>query len=69
MRIPREWRKGIKADRLLLLSPFPTSERHVTAALADEVYFVHITPNGRTARLADQVTTWSIPTIRYGGVP
>lgn len=72
MRIPMEWREGITADRILLLSPFVALQRRLTAALseqrnklvaalADEVYFAHIDPQGKTARLAEQISGWGIP--------
>jgi len=72
MRIPMEWREGIKTGRILLLSHFEPSQRRLTAALseqrnklvaalADEIYFAHITPNGKTARLAEQISGWGIP--------
>lgn len=72
MRIPNEWRSGIEAGRLLLLSPFPSSDRRVTAALAerrnvfvaalaDEAVLVHVTPGGRLDRLAGKITSWGIP--------
>jgi len=72
MRIPMEWRESIGAGRILLLSPFESSQRRLTtalseqrnklvAALADEVYFAHITPDGKTARLAEQISGWGIP--------
>ena len=75
MRIPREWREGIDAGRILLLSPFDPSQRRLTAALseqrnrlvaamADEVYFAHTTPGGKTARLAAQISRWDIPIIK-----
>ena len=71
MRIPMEWRAGIGAGRILLLSPFEPSQRRLTAALseqrnkvvaalADEVYFAHITPGGKTKRLAEQISGWGI---------
>ncbi|MFZ0451215.1 MAG: DNA-processing protein DprA [Desulfatiglandaceae bacterium] len=60
MRIPTEWLKGIEAGRILLLSPFEPPQRRLTAALseqrnkivaamADEAYFAHTTPGGKTA--------------------
>ena len=72
MRIPTQWREGIEAGRMLLLSPFDPSKRRLTATLseqrnklvatlADEVYFAHITPGGKTARLAEQISGWGIP--------
>jgi predicted Rossmann fold nucleotide-binding protein DprA/Smf involved in DNA uptake len=72
MRIPVEWREGIGAGRILLLSPFEPSQRRLTAALseqrnrlvaalADEVYFAHITAGGKTARVAEQISGWGLP--------
>lgn len=72
MRFPKEWREGIEADRILLVSPFDSSQRRITAALseqrnklvaalADEVHFVNTIPGGKTARLAEQISEWGIP--------
>ena len=72
MRIPAELRDGVGAGRILLLSPFEPSQRRLTAALAerrnkmvaamaDELYFAHTTPRGKTARLAEQISGWGIP--------
>lgn len=58
-----EWQKPMDNGRLLILSCFNESERRVTAdlavrrnefvaALADEVWFAHITPGGQMERLA-----------------
>ncbi|SPD76310.1 conserved hypothetical protein [uncultured Desulfobacterium sp.] len=78
MRLPREWRLGIEDGRILLLSPFESSHRRATvalaehrnrlvAALADEIYFAHITPSGGVARLAAHVVMWGISVYgRYG---
>ena len=68
----QKWREGIGAGRILLLSSFDSSQRRLTtalseqrnklvAALADEVYFAHTTPGGKTARLAEQISEWDIP--------
>jgi predicted Rossmann fold nucleotide-binding protein DprA/Smf involved in DNA uptake len=72
MRIPMGWREDIGAGRILLLSPFESSQRRLTAALsehrnkmvaalADEVYFAHIAFGGKTARLAKKISGWGIP--------
>ena len=72
MRIPKEWREGIARDRILLLSSFDPSQRRLTAALSEqrnrlvaalsnEVYFAHISPGGKTARVAEQISGWGIP--------
>ena len=61
--VPPEWKNPLAAGRLLILSRFNKSERRVTselaarrngfvAALADEVWFAHITPGGQMERLA-----------------
>jgi predicted Rossmann fold nucleotide-binding protein DprA/Smf involved in DNA uptake len=75
MRIPVEWRQGIETGRILLLSAFKSSQRRITtalsqqrnklvAALAEEVYFAHVTLRGKTSRLAEQISEWGISTIR-----
>ncbi len=62
-RIPPDWNTPLADGRLLILSSFPESERRVTtelavrrnelvAALANEVWFAHITPGGQMERLA-----------------
>lgn len=62
-RTATEWQKPLANGRLLILSCFNESERRVTAdlaarrnefvaALADEVWFAHITPGGQMERLA-----------------
>ena len=65
MRIPLEWREGVGGGRILLLSPFEPSQRRLTAALseqrnrlvaalANEVYFAHTSPGGKTAALLNK---------------
>ena len=72
MRIPKEWREGIARNRILLLSSFDSSQRRLTAALSEqrnklvaalsnEVYFAHISPGKKAARLAEQISGWEIP--------
>ena len=62
-RVPPEWTKPLADGHLLILSCFPESERRVTtelatrrnefvAALANEVWFAHITPGGQMEQLA-----------------
>ena len=62
-RAPAEWQKPLANGRLLILSCFSTEEGRPTkelaarrnefvAALADEVWFAHITPGGQMERLA-----------------
>lgn len=72
MRIPGIWKRAVAEGRILILSMFPASERRMTAklsmrrnqmvaALADEIYFIHITPGGRSAQLLEQVSKLGIP--------
>jgi len=77
MRIPVVWRSALEEGRLLVLSMFPKPERRMTAtlskqrnqmvaALAVEVFFAHISPEGRTSRLSKQVAKWNIPIVASG---
>jgi len=74
MRIPKKWQPAIEEGHLLVLSPFPAVERRMTAtladlrnqmvaALADEVYFAHITQGGRIYELSRQFKEWGIPVV------
>ena len=69
-RVAPELRAPLTAGRLLVLTPFPASERRVThelaerrnrvvAAIADEVWFAHIAPGGQTEQLAGTIARWS----------
>ena len=69
-RIPPEWRQPFADGRLLILSAFPDTQTRVTAdrahrrneivaALADEVYFAHITPGGEMERLSKRMAAWT----------
>ena len=71
-RIPPEWRTALTAGRLLLLSGFTSAEKRITtelatrrntlaAALADEVYFAHITPGGKSEHLTHLLARWHVP--------
>ena len=64
-RLPVEWQESLANGRLLILSCFrpeesrPTAElatrrNELVAALADEIWFAHITPGGQMERLAKQ---------------
>lgn len=59
MRIAKVWRGALDSGRLLVLSPFPPSQRSVTAdsaarrnrfvaQLADEILIAHAAPGGKT---------------------
>lgn len=62
-RLPAQWAIAASGGQMLILSCFPQSARRVTAdlaarrnefvaALADEIWFAHITPGGQMERLA-----------------
>jgi predicted Rossmann fold nucleotide-binding protein DprA/Smf involved in DNA uptake len=72
MRVPPTVRGPIEDSRLLLLSPFASSDRRVTkelamrrnrfvAALADEIVFAHITPGGHLDELRRLIAKWNVP--------
>ena len=71
-RIPAEWRQPLADGRLLILSGFAetvtrvtaelaTRRNEIVAALADEVWFAHITPGGQSERLTHRLTAWHVP--------
>jgi predicted Rossmann fold nucleotide-binding protein DprA/Smf involved in DNA uptake len=71
MRIPPECRPAFDAGRILFLSPFVQSPRRVSsesalrrneviAALADAVFIAHITPGGKTERIAEMLRQWGV---------
>ena len=71
LRLPAAWQGSLNEGRLLILSCFPPGHPRVTAelavrrnlfvaALADEVWFAHITPGGRMERLSWRVSDWGI---------
>jgi predicted Rossmann fold nucleotide-binding protein DprA/Smf involved in DNA uptake len=68
-RVPAEWRQALSAGRLLVLSAFEAAENRKTkelamrrnefvAALADELWFAHITPGGQIEKLAQRARPW-----------
>ena len=71
-RVPPELEKPLASGRLLILSAFAARENRVTsalaternefvAALADEVWFAHITAGGELERLSKRVASWAAP--------
>lgn len=69
MRMPAEWREPLQQHRLLMLSPFGSGERRVSASLAEtrnefvlalakEVWLAYIAPGGCTVRLACRAEEW-----------
>lgn len=68
-RIPPEWKLPLAAGRMMILSAFAASVVRVTAdlatrrnelvaALADEMWFAHITPGGLMEHLAARAAKW-----------
>ena len=64
--VPLDWKKPLADGRLLILSCFNDGASRVTtelaarrnefvAALADEVWFAHITPGGQMAQLGERL--------------
>ena len=55
-------------DRLRAIGPLTAAlseqRNKLVAALADEVYFAHVAPGGKTARLAEQIAGWGLPRIQ-----
>ena len=68
IRLPADWQKHLADGRLLILSIFSGSEHRVTsalaarrnefvAALADEIWFAHVTSGGQVEHLTRKVST------------
>jgi hypothetical protein len=69
LRLPAAWRTPLNEGRLLVLSCFPPGHSRVTAelasqrnlfvaALADKVWFAHVTPGGQMERLSHRAKAW-----------
>ncbi|MDP3062946.1 MAG: DNA-processing protein DprA, partial [Chloroflexota bacterium] len=78
MRVPAEWRPPLAEGRLLLLSPFSSSQRRPTAdqaalrndfvaALAHRVFVAHAAPGGKTEAFARKVLDWGKPLLTLEG--
>jgi hypothetical protein len=70
-RLPAEWKQPLDGGRLLILSFFRDTETRVTidlavrrnlmvAALADDCWFVHITPGGQMEQLRRRTLSWQM---------
>ena len=70
--IPADWQKPLDDGRMLILSAFNETETRITsdlarrrnelvAALADEVWFAHITPGGKNELLTRRLAQWRVP--------
>jgi hypothetical protein len=64
-RVLPDWKKPLVEERILILSCFAGTESRITsalaarrnefvAALADEIWFAHITPGGQMEKLASE---------------
>ena len=73
-RVPREWRTALDEDRLLVLSPFPSTRRRPTAELAAQgnylvaeraspVFIAHAAPGGKTEAFARKLATSGKPLL------
>ena len=74
MRIPRGWRTALGEDRLLVISPFPSTRRRPTAELssqrndlvadlADQVFIAHAAPGSKTEAFARKLAATSKPLL------
>ncbi|MGQ9681902.1 MAG: DNA-processing protein DprA [Anaerolineae bacterium] len=77
MRLPAEWRRGIDAGRLLLLSPFASAPRRIckesaaqrnvlVAALADRALVIHAAPGGQVEQVVRLMEEWGVERIELG---
>jgi predicted Rossmann fold nucleotide-binding protein DprA/Smf involved in DNA uptake len=72
MRLPADLKEPLAQGRLLLLSPFASTDRRVTtalatqrnrlvAALADEIVFAYVKPGGHLDELRQVAAGWKVP--------
>ena len=74
MRIPRDWHTALDEDRLLVLSPFPSTRRRPTAELAaqrndlvadlaGQVFIAYAAPGSKTEAFARKLATSGKPLL------
>jgi len=74
MRISKEWIEGIESGHILIISPFNYTKHRLTekqseernelvAALADEIYFAHISKGSNTEKLNETISSWGLKLI------
>ena len=74
MRIPRDWHTAFDDDRLLVLSPFPSTRRRPTAELAaqrndwvadlaGQVFIAHAAPGSKTEAFARKLAALGKPLL------
>lgn len=67
MRLPAEWKAALSDGRLLILSPFPPSQRRASAetvrirnklvaAVSDDVFVAYAAPGGKTEQFCRELT-------------
>jgi predicted Rossmann fold nucleotide-binding protein DprA/Smf involved in DNA uptake len=72
MRIPGKWQPYINKGRMLILSPFDSRDRHISAkraeyrnyfvaALSNEIYIAYAAPRSKTMALSQKVLSWKKP--------
>jgi predicted Rossmann fold nucleotide-binding protein DprA/Smf involved in DNA uptake len=71
LRLPTNLRKALDDGRLTIVSPFPETEKRATAdlarlrnrfvaALADDVVFAFVSPDGSLSHLAKEIAGWGV---------
>lgn len=71
LRLPAAQRKALDDGRLTIISPFPETEKRATAdlarqrnrivaALAGEVVFAFVSPDGSLSHLANELARWGV---------
>lgn len=76
MRINREYKKPLKDDRLLFLSPFDENQRRISAkrshyrnlfvaALSAAIFVAHAEPSSKTEELCRQIISWQKPIYTF----
>ena len=74
MRVPRDWRTALDENRLLILSPFPSTRRRPTAELAAQrndfvadlaaqVFIAHAAPGSKTEGFARKLAALGKPLL------
>ncbi|MDO9566535.1 MAG: DNA-processing protein DprA [Candidatus Desulfaltia sp.] len=76
MRINKEYKKPLKDDRLLFLSPFDENQRRISAkranyrnlfvtALSAVIFVAHAEPSSKTEELCRQIISWQKPIYTF----
>jgi len=76
MRINREYKKSLKDNRLLFLSPFDENQRRISAkrshdrnlfvaAMSSVIFVVHAKPSSKTEELCRDILSWKKPIYTF----